>query len=95
MSILEPAEGWLRYAACRTADVDPDEMFPDNSEAGIEHARQICAPCPVSRQCLADALRTGDNQHGIRGGLKPVERRLLAKELARRERAAERTGAVA
>jgi hypothetical protein len=53
-------------------------MFPDNSEGGIAHAKAICGPCPVRDTCLADALRTGDNHWGIRGGLKPEERRKLA-----------------
>lgn len=56
-----------------------DDMFPDNSEAGIASAKAICGPCPVRDACLADALRTGDNHWGIRGGLKPEERRKLAK----------------
>lgn len=76
---LEPAGQWVHRAACLGRR---DEMFPDNSEAGIAHAKTICRPCPVWRECLADALRTGDNEHGIRGGLKPGERRDLARKLA-------------
>ena len=79
---LEPAGQWLKRAACFGRE---DEMFPDNSEAGIAKAKAICKPCPVWRECLADALRTGDNEHGIRGGLKPCERRTLAREKAFRE----------
>jgi hypothetical protein len=66
---------WLKDAACRGRS---DEMFPDNSEAGIAHAKAICRPCPVQVECVLDALRTGDNEYGIRGGLKPCERRALA-----------------
>jgi hypothetical protein len=76
-----PAD-WRERALCRK---DPDAMFPDNNEIGIEQARRVCAPCPVRQQCLVDAIRTGDDQYGIRGGLKPCERRAVAKELARRE----------
>lgn len=76
---LEPAGQWVHQAACLGRR---DEMFPDNSEAGIAAAKRICKPCPVWRECLADALRTGDNEHGIRGGLKPGERRDLARKLA-------------
>jgi transcription factor WhiB len=83
----EPGKKWLPGAACRTEGVDPDAMFPDNSTAGTAIAKSICRPCPVWRECLRDALRTGDNQHGIRGGLKPEERRAVAKELRRREEA--------
>ena len=80
----EPAGQWLKQAACFGRE---DEMFPDNNEAGIAKAKAICKPCPVRRECLADALRTGDNEHGIRGGLKPCERRAVL--------AAERAGAAA
>lgn len=76
---LEPAGQWVHQAACLGRR---DEMFPDNSEAGIANAKRICKPCPVWRECLADALRTDDNEHGIRGGLKPAERRDLARKLA-------------
>ncbi len=82
---LEPAGQWIKQAACRTPGIHPDEMFPDNSEAGIAHA--ICRPCTVQVDCVLDALRTGDNEHGIRGGLKPAERRNLAQ---RRRAAKER-----
>lgn len=73
---LEPAGQWLKRAACIGRN---NEMYPDNCEAGIADAKRICEPCPVRDACLADALRTGDNQWGIRGGLKPEERRKLAK----------------
>jgi hypothetical protein len=84
----EPAGQWIKQAACRTPGVDPDEMFPDNSETGIAHAKAICRPCPVQVDCVLDAIRTGDNEHGIRGGLKPSERRARADELVRRHGAA-------
>ena len=79
------AVDWRTRAAClgRWA-----EMHPDNDEREIENARQVCAPCPVRNSCLADAIRTGDDQHGIRAGLKPNERRAVAAELQRRADAA-------
>lgn len=75
---------WRDAALCRP---DPDAMF-DTTEAGIETARRLCAGCPAKRPCLADAIRTGDVEYGIRGGLLPRERRAVVKELARREQAA-------
>lgn len=78
----EPAREWLENAACRAESVDPDQMFPDSNAAGIAIAKRICRPCPVWRDCLLDALHTGDNQWGIRGGLKPEERRAIAKQRA-------------
>jgi hypothetical protein len=66
---------WRQQAACIG---HRDDMFPDTNEAEIARAKKICAPCPVRDACLADALRIGDNNWGIRGGLKPCERRALA-----------------
>ncbi|MEU3851775.1 WhiB family transcriptional regulator [Streptomyces sp. NPDC029554] len=77
---------WRTQAACRADSVKPDEMFPDNNEHGIAHAKAICASCPVAMACLQHALRTGDNEHGIRGGLKPAERRAVAKIVRDRHR---------
>lgn len=78
----EPARKWLESAACRADDINPDLMFPDNHTAGIAKAKTVCRRCPVWRDCLTDALDTGDNQHGIRGGLKPEERRAVARKIA-------------
>lgn len=72
---LEPAGQWVHRSACIGHE---DEMFPDSLEREIANAKAICAQCPVWEACLDDALRTGDNEHGIRGGLKPAERRNLA-----------------
>lgn len=80
--VMERTVDWRDAAVCR---VDPDAMFPDNNEHGIEQARRVCALCPVTQECLAHALRTGDNEHGIRGGLKPSERRAVLRELRQRE----------
>ena len=70
---------WTAHAACKDT---PDLMFPDNHTAGIAQAKAVCRRCPVWRECLLDALDTGDNQHGIRGGFKPEERRTLARRRA-------------
>ena len=76
------APDWRDNAACRAKGVDPDVMFPGDTKDAIADAKVICRRCPVWRDCLADALRTDDNEHGIRGGLKPCERRALAREMA-------------
>lgn len=75
----EPARKWLEQAVCKN---DPDRMFPDNNTTGIAKAKAVCQGCPVWRACLLDALDTGDNQHGIRGGMRPDERRALARKIA-------------
>ncbi len=75
----EPAGQWAKQGVCKT---DPDAMFPGNNEDDIAAAKQICGRCPVRQECLDDALRTGDNDYGIRGGLKPGARRAIAKQQA-------------
>lgn len=71
-------DDWRDAAACK--DHDPDAMFPDSHEPDIRYARSICATCPVAMPCLIDALDVNDNDHGIRGGLKPGERRAVRQE---------------
>lgn len=80
---LEPAGQWVKQAACIG---HADEMFPDNNEHEIEHAKSICRPCPVQVDCVLDALKIGDYNYGIRGGLRPNERRNLARQMARRNK---------
>ena len=74
------ASDWLEFAVCKA---DADAMYPDTNAAGIAYAKRICSVCPVPLICLRDAIRTGDDQHGIRGGLKPEERRKVAALLNR------------
>lgn len=79
MNTSTRASDWTAQAACKTS---PDLMFPDNNVAGIAKAKAVCRRCPVWRQCLDDALDTGDNQHGIRGGMRADERRAIARQIA-------------
>lgn len=90
---------WRAHAACRADGIDPDDMFPDNNAAAIEHARQICAPCPVRAECLADAMategaRTARNRYGIRAGLTGSQRRAL-HETQRKQQTGQQTKAAA
>ncbi|MFE2712303.1 WhiB family transcriptional regulator [Streptomyces mirabilis] len=75
---------WRDTAACKA---DPDAMHPDNNEVGIANAKQICATCPGTLPCLVDAILTGDNEHGIRAGLRPKQRRAIVHTLAAGQRA--------
>ena len=65
--------GWRYRAACRGAELEV--FFPGRGQSA-EHARQICASCPVSELCLDYALRHGI-VHGIWGGLTERDRRAL------------------
>lgn len=69
---------WDQQAACRDHQ---DDMHPDKAASGIVKAKSICARCPVWVSCLVDAIRVGDNEWGIRGGLKPGERQKVAANL--------------
>lgn len=82
---LDRGPDWRSQAACLGR---AKEMHPGNDEREIAAAKAICARCWVTRECFWDAVRTGDNQHGIRAGLRANERRAVLKELRRRHRAA-------
>ncbi len=75
MNVIIPSSQWVKQAICRD---DPDAMFPDKDAAKNAHAKRMCGGCPVRTICLVEALRTRDNEHGIRGGLLPDERRKVA-----------------
>jgi WhiB family redox-sensing transcriptional regulator len=46
------------------------------AEEQVEEAKQVCAVCPVTADCLSWALRAGEPA-GIWGGTTPDERRYL------------------
>ncbi|MFE0059847.1 WhiB family transcriptional regulator, partial [Streptomyces sp. NPDC059003] len=62
-------QDWIRRAAC--ADEDPELFFPVGAtgpaERDQEEAKRVCRRCPVARQCLAYALRSGQTS-GVWGG---------------------------
>jgi WhiB family redox-sensing transcriptional regulator len=82
---LAPADDrWRQHAKCR--DADPEMFFPEPSDAAMARAAvAVCRSCPVTEQCLADALHTGERD-GIRGGLTPRQRRPLLTAHSARHR---------
>ncbi len=77
-----PENDWAFEASCALPGAP--NMFPhDNDLRGIGDAKSVCASCPVSRECLASALRNGD-QYGVWGGYTAEERRLIRRRAARR-----------
>ncbi|MGI8612409.1 MAG: WhiB family transcriptional regulator [Nocardioidaceae bacterium] len=68
------SQEWAANAACRTAR--PDALFVRGAEQN--RAKQVCSTCPVSTQCLAEAL---DNniEWGVWGGMTERERRSLLR----------------
>ncbi|WP_344389298.1 WhiB family transcriptional regulator [Streptomyces vastus] len=76
---------WLRRAAC--ADEDPELFFPVGTTGpslqDVAAAKRVCDRCPVSYQCLAWALETGQTS-GVWGGTCEEERAALLR-LVRRQ----------
>lgn len=65
---------WAPHAACRSTD--PDVMFLPGAQQHV--AKQVCTPCPVRRECLAEALTNGI-EYGVWGGMTERERRALRR----------------
>lgn len=68
---------WQHRAACRKAP--DDSIWYPADRSNIALAKFICSRCPVRAECLREALaqeggRSGENRHGIRGGMTPEER---------------------
>jgi WhiB family redox-sensing transcriptional regulator len=77
---------WMARGNCR--DEAPARFFPSDG-VGVDHARRICATCPVREPCLEYALEQRID-HGVWGGASERERRRILKR--RRMEAAEATG---
>jgi WhiB family transcriptional regulator, redox-sensing transcriptional regulator len=56
---------WRARAGCRNADPD---LFFSSEPAAIAQAQQVCAGCPVRRQCLEYA-EANDEQFGVWAGI--------------------------
>ncbi len=66
---------WMDRANCRHEP--PARFFPSDG-VGVEHARRICATCPVKEPCLEYALYHRVD-HGVWGGESERERRRILK----------------
>lgn len=72
---FRPQDGWRALAACR--GLDTDLFYPEGRGRTLREreriAKQICAECPVIRECRQAA--TEEHEHyGIWGGLTESER---------------------
>jgi WhiB family redox-sensing transcriptional regulator len=74
---------WKDDAACLNRDPSWWDYDTGPTTAQNNKAIAICNRCPVRTECLTDAM---DNkaEHGIWGGLTPLDRKYLAKELERK-----------
>ena len=71
------APAWHERAACRGMDVEV--FFPEvGGQFQVKAAKQVCARCPVTAECLACALESGLS-HGVWGGLSARERKKVAR----------------
>lgn len=68
-------DGWRALAACR--GMNTDVFYPEGRGRALrvkeEIAKQICAQCPVRRECRL-AAREMPERYGIWGGLTEGER---------------------
>lgn len=71
-----PERRWARRAAC--LGHNPDLWFLDDQAGSYREARTICQSCPVRQQCLDWALET-HTDHGMWGGLNPLQRKTLRR----------------
>lgn len=80
---------WHAHALC--AGHDPDLWHPTDTRHGradarVAYAAAICARCPVTEQCLEEALSVPAGQDaGVWGGTTPEERQVLRDRRRRRE----------
>ena len=69
---------WREQAAC----IDhKDVMWPNgnapSSFAEVQAAKAVCAECPVTAECLADALSLSPRPHGVWGGTTAKDRKSM------------------
>lgn len=69
---------WLVEAACRGMDTG---VFFSESPRHYKEAREVCAMCPVTEECLSIALEMTVHldTSGLYGGLTPRQRRPLPR----------------
>ena len=76
----ETGQDWRHDARCR--DEDPELFFPVGETGPARQqtaeAKAVCRRCPVAADCLAWALKTGQDA-GVWGGLSENERRALRR----------------
>jgi WhiB family redox-sensing transcriptional regulator len=71
----DAGQTWMLDGLCRGRE--PSFFFPSDG-VGVEHARKVCASCPVKMECLEYALRYRI-EHGVWGGASERERRRILR----------------
>ena len=57
----------MTLKSCTTGTADPAVFFPETPEQ-LATAQAVCAGCPYTEQCLAEALAVGTSD-GVWGGV--------------------------
>lgn len=74
----DPTEHWTKQALC--AQTDPEAFFP-NKGGTTRPAKKVCEHCPVTDECLEDALALPSSEDtGVKGGLSERDRQKLRKQ---------------
>jgi len=79
MSAADPPAHWADRALC--AETDPELFYPEKG-GSTKEAKRVCRSCEVRAECLAWALENSELE-GIWGGLSPMERRGIRRQLRR------------
>lgn len=78
LELLEETDKLPFPPACQSF---PDAFFPENgvgNNSEIVWAKAMCAECPMRAACAEYGLKW--EEHGIWGGLTPMDRRLLRRQ---------------
>ena len=73
---------WKQRGSC--TGPDGDKWFAEPSTRTSMRAASICHQCPMRELCLAWAIVFGE-EFGVWGGLNPIERRPLTRQIVARE----------
>jgi len=76
--ILVRRPSWMVSAACRGKT---ELFYPEGEGLARTEALLLCELCPVVRECLDWALKTGEMTHGVWGGMLPRQRRRVKKAI--------------
>ncbi len=75
---------WMLDAECTRER--PELFYPEPAGRSVTEAKEVCARCTVSAQCLAFALDHGELNYGVWGGLSVKERQRLVPSRGRGRR---------
>lgn len=81
LTLTPPDSGWMDRAAC----VGAWTLMESEDDRLIRRAREMCADCPVWRQCRAWVLSLPPREdvYGVAGGLTAEERQKIRRSVRR------------